>query len=1399
MTTVEKVKRTRKPKVEKIAKEEHSNIDCITLQNTELELELELERENDRKKTTLNPPTSTLETPTTKPKKTPIPRKKKEPKIEPEPNLELEEIIQPIIPNQTSTTSDIPTTTQPITTFPYTTHITNIYHISDLHIQLYKRHDEYQAVFEKVYTYLKNEKKILNIPETTNTNIPLVAVITGDLLHSKSDLSPECVQLTYNFIKTLSTIMPIIIIPGNHDINMNNKERLDSLTPIISDLPKANPIYYFLDSGVYQLSNLVFYHASIFDYQIIPPIPQITQKNTSKTTSIMLYHGRVNGAVQFNGLEITENSNKTVTPSTFAPYDITCLGDIHKHQFLSHNIAYAGSLIQQNHGEHVNNHGLIKWDVANKSGTFIPITNDWSYITLFVENRKANHQCSVKDKNNIIHDPNCELMKNLRIRILYKNTPESYIMDYITLLKMNHNIHEFSYQNNEQDLGNPARKSEEDFDFDDNDTLANKGARGAEALVKGARGAEALVMDITSPELQNKFLIEHITQNEPNVSVEEMNQIKEINITQNELLKSTNKNYNTQGFTGHYKLKRLEFSNLFSYGTNNVIDFTEFKGIVGIIAPNHMGKSAILDIIIFALFDTFSRKGSTKDIVNIRADFYSLKLEAIIGQWTYTIYKSGTRGKTSSIPSKIEFYRTNETDNIIERLEEDTAMKTKERISEHFGCFSDIVHTSFSIQQDNSCFIDAENTERRKELQRIMRFDIIDKLYEMANHTFNKFKGIREHISKKIDNDFIVATKKSKVRASRALELHTENKAYAKEKIKELNKQLLEASVNINTECASFMKENNQLENEEMLEDLTEQISNNKNEMDGIEESLCDKKNNISNNNKNSSNKNTFNIELIEKSILDDETKQYDIIKNENIVIKKLDKDIETLYKSLKPINNKISIDSATGAATDINSLKTSYETKINSYKKQISSLDTQINKIKENEQTITINNVKILDLEKQMSKLPDTLLNMINPDAKKQYEESINDFIGTVLNLPDDLPCRTPEYYTTINEYKEFESSARAHFLSDEIASYMTSNETTNDDLIEQQNDLEEQNTKLQNELKSIKSLEAQMKELEVKVSNITIKIQQLNEDFANTEYNVSIENDINVVKTKKRDAEKTIESANKVLQTLKNKNRMCNTYRQLCVNKKSLEKELLEVEEVLIKFDEYKSMIDANKNVLDKVDSLKAELAEFEEVYEEVEKQFNTESTNVTKYTAQLDQIRKDVAENKSIDNSLKIYDIYRKSLKALPYILLAKVQPVLEKKVNDLLSIITDFTVKFDMSDNKIDIYIDRPIYRTENRYILVNNGSGFERFVASLAIRIALLDMSNLPKINFMAIDEGWSSFDTHNINNVGIILDYLKTKFDFILTISHLIQIKEHCDVIISLKKNEKGFSQIVRN
>ena len=45
------------------------------------------------------------------------------------------------------------------------------------------------------------------------------------------------------------------------------------------------------------------------------------------------------------------------------------LGDIHKQQYLNKQktIAYAGSLVCQNWGEHPTNHGYIKWDAPKRN------------------------------------------------------------------------------------------------------------------------------------------------------------------------------------------------------------------------------------------------------------------------------------------------------------------------------------------------------------------------------------------------------------------------------------------------------------------------------------------------------------------------------------------------------------------------------------------------------------------------------------------------------------------------------------------------------------------------------------------------------------------------------------------------------------------------------------------------------------------------------------------------------------------------------------------------------------------------------------------------------------------------------------------------------------------------
>jgi DNA repair exonuclease SbcCD ATPase subunit len=348
-----------------------------------------------------------------------------------------------------------------------------------------------------------------------------------------------------------------------------------------------------------------------------------------------------------------------------------------------------------------------------------------------------------------------------------------------------------------------------------------------------------------------------------------------------------------------------------------------------------------------------------------------------------------------------------------------------------------------------------------------------------------------------------------------------------------------------------------------------------------------------------------------------------------------------------------------------------------------------------------------------------------------------------------------------------------------------------------EQQVQLESMNTILKQEIKQIKILEQQMKQLESKKISNQNQINLVLVDIANIDGNNKIDEDIKQNKEKRQKYETRVENTENKLSQNKTFYNLLNQYESTLLNNQSLQLDLEEQIQILSKFETYRQQIEENKPILEHISGLKAELSDFEEVLTLIEEQYTREQANIIKYTALLEQIKRDLQEGREMERRMRISELYRSALKQLPYILLSKIQPILEKKVNDLLSITTDFTVLFDMSDSKIDIYLDRSIYKDKSRNIIINNASGFERFMASLAIRMALLELSNLPKINFMAIDEGWSSFDTHNINNVSVILDYLTSKFDFVLTISHLIQIKEHCDIQLSLKKDDYGFSKIV--
>ena len=109
-----------------------------------------------------------------------------------------------------------------------------IAHISDVHIRKTRRHKEYAEVLDN----LCNSIESLDVDRIA---------LPGDLLHNKTDLSPEAVTLTSLYLDRLSDIAPIDMILGNHDCVINQHEREDSLSPVVRMLRKqsANLSYIF--------------------------------------------------------------------------------------------------------------------------------------------------------------------------------------------------------------------------------------------------------------------------------------------------------------------------------------------------------------------------------------------------------------------------------------------------------------------------------------------------------------------------------------------------------------------------------------------------------------------------------------------------------------------------------------------------------------------------------------------------------------------------------------------------------------------------------------------------------------------------------------------------------------------------------------------------------------------------------------------------------------------------------------------------------------------------------------------------------------------------------------------------------------------------------------------------
>jgi DNA repair exonuclease SbcCD ATPase subunit len=1146
-----------------------------------------------------------------------------------------------------------------------------IYHLGDIHIPgSIEREKEYETVLERTIGIISKDKR------------KKMVVICGDLFHDKTKPYQEANILARNFMQGLGDICETIIIQGNHDVNIDNENRKDSIKSALLQLKTIYPIHYLTENKIYKINGINFGLTKMTNEKPTPCVTRLQSKDGLSIgiknlfeLYIGLYHGTLYKSRTDEGYEFNDISK--IKATDFKEYDIVMLGDIHKYQYLNKEktIAYSGSLVQQNFGETISSHGILLWDLKTKSSKLIEVPNDYVFKTHLITDIK-NYE--IPDIQN----------KICRLKILYKGIERLDLIKYEKEVKTKYNIIQFIKQ-----------------EITDDDTITKK---------------------TSDNSVQNKKFMD--------VYLEylKINKIKENEIATQELLKMVEEEQKKiVEVKREIKLYELEFENLLTYGSGNFISFEKLNGINILTGTNGIGKSSLIDIILFTIYNKFSREGKGKEALNIRhtKGYSILKLE--LNGEKYTIFRGINKEKTESYlfkdyPEKdkifIEISKIraenkhgikNELKKEIQNHSDDGKKNIDNQIISLFGNYDDMVMTSIMLQVGNQ-FIDLKAGEKKDKLIEFFGLNSYDIIFKKVKSLYNN----------------CVRTDIPKIKK----ELKNLNYDEILEKIEKEKVNMEKELVEINDLLSGIIKEKNILEynndNYKKEKDINVMINDKKNILEKIDK---------------------LEKENVEKNSFIKETKEI-LISNKN----KNQEEIISLSKKIKNLEygeNKIN-DSIDKYNKNIIS-NTKEITNLSKENNQIEIKMKEIKNIFDNENSINSNDdlkkklikfeeqLKILrDIEKN-NKIIENSLNIHNENNKYLISHKFNDKCDCCL-----VNKKIHNEIGYMEKIKELQKELRENNYD--------KNEKTN----------VEENIKKINEYLNLKNTyelnKSKLDMLNEKNEKDNNQLNMFNEMIEILKTNKKYENEINTLEG----SNKKINEQISIIDTIeKNKNelRLLNEKLEMITNK------INQYNENSINYEKYNKILSDEKKNLEKRNCLDINIKKQIVKMTQIQDEYHVEKENLKKI--------KLLYENEKVLGYIN--DLFKGGF--IEYIISYKLN-ILINKMNNILRNLGNYEISTEMNKEGIVFYK----MKDDEPKLNVLKLCGYERIIFNISLRLALNSMNLFYKNNFMVIDESFSGADSTNIHKFSLILDTIKKEYDICILISHIDEIKNYNGKIMKI-------------
>jgi DNA repair exonuclease SbcCD ATPase subunit len=251
---------------------------------------------------------------------------------------------------------------------------------------------------------------------------------------------------------------------------------------------------------------------------------------------------------------------------------------------------------------------------------------------------------------------------------------------------------------------------------------------------------------------------------------------------------------------------------------------------------------------------------------------------------------------------------------------------------------------------------------------------------------------------------------------------------------------------------------------------------------------------------------------------------------------------------------------------------------------------------------------------------------------------------------------------------------------------------------------------------------------------------------------------------------------------------------------NKLIKEKYELSVESFQLKIDALKTKLDRYSEVQDKIiennktDGLLIKAGIRIDELEGEKKTIETSVSNnkftitnlTTKITSNLETIRK-IGEEADKEKIYKIYlEIFGKN--GITKLIMKTMMPLINSELQRLLEDSCHFRLEVKINDkNEVDFLMIDNNTQVEKP---MASGSGYERTIASLALRAVLSKICSLPRANVVVFDEVFGKISNDNLEMVSEFFSKIKEYFEKIFVITHNPMVTNWADNVVKIRKED---------